>query len=109
MTPSSRSPKAKEANALVIPDGMKADEITIRPIEDETERAQRLRKDYLSFIVKDLLATCVAMVVIVSSAAIALVMLARSSSSLEERRFAITIVSSTLTALVGFVYGKAVK
>jgi hypothetical protein len=109
MTPSSRSPRAKDANALVIPDGMKADEITIRPIEEETERTQRLKKDFLSFIVKDLLATCLAMVIIVSSAVIALILLARSSSTLEERRFAITILTSTLTALVGFVYGKAVK
>ena len=88
---------------------MVPDVITIRPIEDEAERAQRLRKDFLSFIVKDLLATIIAMAIIVASAVLALVLLARPAASLEERRFAITIVTSTLTALVGFVYGKAAK
>jgi hypothetical protein len=83
--------------------------VKIRPTQDKAERSQRLRKDFLSFIVKDLLATCVAMVILVASAVIALVLLVRPSSTLEERRFAITILSSTLTALVGFVYGKAVK
>ncbi|MFO0950805.1 MAG: hypothetical protein U0835_06550 [Isosphaeraceae bacterium] len=108
MTKSSGKPPSQDMN-FVVPQGMTVEPVTFKPLEDQKERDQRLRKDFLSFVVKDLLATTVAIAILLAAAVVAFALLLRSSSTVEEKRFAITILSSILSALVGFVFGKAVK
>ncbi|CAN5901557.1 hypothetical protein BH23PLA1_BH23PLA1_21230 [soil metagenome] len=105
------SPAKNRANpdSLTIPRGTELVEHRIRRSEKEIERRYRLSQGYWSFLVKDLLAYLIAFAIVIATAFYCFWVLMRSGPSAEERRWAISILTSVLTAVVGFAFGKATK
>lgn len=94
----------------MIPEGfVKEGKIEFRPPESPDERRHRLRKDFWSFAVKDLLSYAVALSVLTAASAYSLVVLWRSGSRPEERSWAMSTLTSLLVGIVGYVFGKATK
>lgn len=77
--------------------------------ESPDERRQRLRTEFLSFLVKDLLAYLVAFGVIVVAAIYCFSVLWSREVTDDDRRWATSVLGSMLTALVGFAFGKSMK
>jgi len=65
--PSNRPGSKRFPEVLGIPEGLEVKEFRLGPIEDKAERAQRLWKEKLSFIVRDLLSYIVAFSIIVGA------------------------------------------
>ena len=92
-----------------VPLGMEPTHFAARRIEDEAERRARLRREFLEFLFKDLLAYAVAFGVIIAAAIYSFAVLWRRDVSDDDRRWATSVLGSMLTALVGFAFGKAMK
>jgi hypothetical protein len=103
----SRAKSVQGPEDLILPQGLQATEFRAQRPEDETERAFRLKKEYWSFLVKDLLAYCLALVLILAAALYAFSILLSSQTAAEDRQFAMSILTSLLTAVAGFAFGKA--
>jgi hypothetical protein len=98
----------EDLKVLQIPHGI-IEELRFKPSEDERERDHRLRKDFLSFLVKDLLASFIAFLIVIGATIYSLWALMHPSLSKEERQWAMSMLASLGTAVVGFVFGKATK
>ena len=106
---SSRAKNRFEPDSLTIPDGTELVEYRLKRAESLVERRARLRQEFLAFLVKDLLAYLVAFGLIGIAALYCFSVLLKHGETLEDRRWAMSIVGSLLTALVGFAFGKATK
>ena len=82
--PSSNPGKQADIKSIIIPPGMTVEgEITLKPAESLVERRARLRQEFLSFLVKDLLAYLVAFGLIVFAALYGFLVLLRRGETLE--------------------------
>jgi Sec-independent protein secretion pathway component TatC len=106
--PTDRS-KHQSTVPLFVPEGMVAKEIKLEPIEDNLERKHRIWKDKISFLVNDILASFIAFAVLIGIITYSIWSLTRPDLTKEDKQFAISILTSAGTAVVGFVFGKAKK
>ena len=91
---------------FIIPDGLSAKKIEFEPAEDNKERDHRLRKDWWSFFVNDVLASIVAFAVLLTLVVFSFATLIRASSTPDDRRFATSMLTAVGPAVAGVVFGK---
>ncbi len=103
--PSNRSPR-KSPLSFMVPQGMTTKEIKFEPAENAKEREHRLRKDWWSFVVNDLVASVIAYVVLMAVVVFSFWTLAKSSASPDDKKFATSMLAAVLAAVAGFVFGK---
>jgi hypothetical protein len=103
-------PKSQlNVKSVVIPEGMTVKEFKLEPTEDELDRKHRIWKDKLSFLVKDLLAYILALLLVFCSMIYSFWILAHQNLPKDDRQFAMSLLTALGTAVVGFVFGKATK
>lgn len=107
--PSSRARNQVIVQTFRIPEGMTVKELKPEPTEDELDRSHRLWKDKLSFLVTGLPAYILAFLVVFGSMVYSFWVLAHPSMPREDRQFAMSMLMSLGTAVVGFIFGKATK
>jgi hypothetical protein len=81
----------------------------IETLEDPKEQAERLRKEFLSFLFKDLSAYAVAVLIVLVALVSCFVLLVLRDSTLQEKIWAMPVLSSIFTGAVGFAFGKSVS
>jgi hypothetical protein len=107
---SGRAKKQSDVDSIILPSGMAVEgEYRFKPPESAIEKKHRLRKDFLSFLVKDLLAYLIASLIIIVATSYSFWMLMHPERSREERQWAMSMLTALGTAVVGFVFGKATK
>ena len=105
--PTSRSRRQTPIPSINL-EGLSAKTVEFERKETTSERDQRLKKDWWSFVVEDFLATVVAFIVLIALVAISTVLLFRSTLP-DDRHFATSTLAAVGTAVVGFAFGKATK
>lgn len=93
---------------LLSRDDVKVD-LQVSTSEDDKEKALRLRKDFLGFIVKELAPYVLAMGFIVAIGWYCFTVLNRSASTTEEKQRAWSGLSAILGLVVGVITGKGIK
>jgi hypothetical protein len=83
--------------------------VEIKSTEDPTKMEHRLRKEFFSFIVKDLCTYGVAILIVLVILIYCFIVLVVRSSSPEEKSWAMSILTSILTGAIGFAFGKSSK
>ena len=83
--------------------------VEIKTTEDPTEMEHRLRKEFFSFVVKDLCAYGIAILIVLVVLIYCFIVLVVRSSSPEEKSWAMSILTSILTGAIGFAFGKSSK
>jgi hypothetical protein len=106
---SSRARNVATRTSLELPEGSELVRFEGGRKESVDERRHRLRTEFLSFLVKDLLAYLVAFGVIVVAAIYCFSVLWARDVTDDDRRWATSVLGSMLTALVGFAFGKSMK
>jgi hypothetical protein len=106
MAERSGDPKHLDLGKLLDP---KRVNFEIKTPEDPAERDHRLRKDFLSFLIKDLSAYVVAVLIVIVVLIYGFVVLVVRDSSTEERSWAMSVLASILTGAVGYAFGKSSK
>jgi hypothetical protein len=81
----------------------------IKTPEDPAEWDHRLRKDFLSFVIKDLSAYVAAILIALIALIYCFVVLIIRDSSPQEKGWAMSVLASILTGAVGFTLGKSSK
>ncbi len=97
-------PKPFDLSKLLDP---KRVDFEIKTPENPAERDHRLRKDFLSFLVKDLSAYVVAILIVLVVLIYCFVVLVIRDSSAQETGWAMSVLASILTGAVGFTFGKS--
>jgi uncharacterized RDD family membrane protein YckC len=106
MAERSSDPKSLDLGKLLDPKRVKFE---IKTPEDPAERDHRLRKEFLSFLIKDLSAYVIAVLIIIVVLIYCFVALVIRNSSPQERGWAMSVLASILTGAVGFAFGKSSK
>ena len=106
---SNRGQDRLERRQVSIPEGLVAQQIILNREERPDERRQRLRKEFLSFLVHDLLATLVAIGLVIATGTYCFWVMVGNVASIDDRNWAISVLASLFTALTGFVYGRATR
>jgi hypothetical protein len=83
--------------------------VEIKTTEHPTELDHRLRKEFLSFVVKDLSAYGVAILIVLIVLIYCFSVLVLRSSSPEQKSWAMSVLTSILTGAIGFAFGKTSK
>jgi hypothetical protein len=117
--PANPSKKQADLRTATIPEGMKAimlpegmeieTEITLRPLETPAQRAHRHRMEVRQFWVKEAPVHLTAIGIAISGAVAALVLTFRPGSSVEDKKWAYSVLSYLLIGVVGFAFGKVAK
>jgi hypothetical protein len=101
-------PRRAEIAPLSVP-GMELKALEYQPIEDDQEKAQRLRKELLNFYVKDLLIWIVGCLVVVLAVLYCFGVLIRTDSLSADKERAWSAFTGILGRIVGLLFGKAAK
>jgi hypothetical protein len=80
--------------------------VEIKTTEHPTEMDHRLRKEFLSFVVKDLSTYGIAILIVLVALIYCFSVLVLRSSSSEEKAWAMSVLTSILTGAIGFAFGK---
>jgi hypothetical protein len=83
--------------------------LEIKTVEDPAEMGHRLRKEFLSFLVKDLCTYGVAILIVLVVLTYCFIVLVIRTSTPEEKNWAMSILTSILTGAIGFAFGKSSK
>jgi hypothetical protein len=83
--------------------------VEIKTIEHPAEMDHRLRKEFLSFVVKDLSTYGVAILIVLVVLIYCFRVLVLRSSSADEKTWAMSVLTSILTGAIGFAFGKTAK
>ena len=83
--------------------------VEIKTAEDPAELDHRLRKEFFSFLVKDLCTYGVAILIVLVVLLYCFIVLVVRSSSPEEKNWAMSVLTSILSGAVGFAFGKTSK
>jgi len=83
--------------------------VEIKTAENPMEMDYRLRKEFLSFVAKDLCTFGVAILIVLVALIYCFVVLVVRSSSPEEKNWAMSVLTSILTGAIGFAFGKSSK
>ncbi len=87
-------------------------QLTIKPREDPAERDSRLRIEEANAahqLKKDFALNILACVVILVALGLCVWSIVRASSTEEDRRWAVTLLTAIVSALLGYVTGKSSK
>jgi hypothetical protein len=107
---SSRSKEQKPAESVTIPAGFALEgKLEFKPPEDMEERRHRLRKDAWSFWVKEASVYLVALLVLLMTTAYCFWVLLRPGAAKEERQWVMSVLTSLIVGIVGYVFGKSIK
>ena len=90
----------------MVPQGLTTKEIKFEPAESVKERDRRLRKEWWSFVVNDLIASAIAYAVLIAVVVFSFWTLARSSATPDDRKAATSMLAAVLAAVAGFVFGR---
>jgi hypothetical protein len=101
-------PKPLDFNDVLQKGEVKVD-LQVKTAEDDQEKTLRLRKDFLSFLVKDLAPYVMAILFVLVMGGYCFVVLNRSGSTPEEKQRAWSALSAILGLVVGIITGKAMK
>ena len=108
--PSSRSATQKDARSLIFPTGMNLEgEIKLKATETAADKKHRHRMEVREFWVKEAPLHLAAIGIVIFTTALSLVMAFRPGYSIEEKKWAISVLSYLLIAVAGFAFGKAAK
>ena len=102
------APKKLDFNELLHQGDVKVD-LQVKTAEDEKEKTLRLRKDFYSFLVKDLAPYVMAMLFVFAMGGYCFWVLNRSRSTPEETQRAWSALSAIPGLVVGIITGKAMK
>ena len=96
--------------AEILTRGVRIEELKIKGPEDPEDKRLRRRKDFLLFLVKDLLAYLVAFTFIGAIGIYCFIILIKHGAAIsEEAQKVWPIVSGILAGIVGMVFGRATK
>jgi hypothetical protein len=108
--PSHSSRKPGDLKTIAIPDGVEVEgEIKLRAIETVANRKHRHRMEVREFWVKEAPVHLTAIAIVVGSMALSLVVVFRPGSSVDDKKWAVSVLSYLLMAVAGFAFGKAAK
>jgi hypothetical protein len=102
------NPKEVNVPASLRVTGMKATKLEYQAIEDEEEKALRLRKDSLSFYFKELSVWILAPLFIVIAWCVCLWILISGGFSATEKEWARTVFMAITSGAVGVFFGKQI-
>jgi hypothetical protein len=106
MAERSNDPKSLDLGKQFDPKKFK---VEIKTAEDPTEMDHRLRKEFFSFLVKDLCTYGIAILIVLVVLIYCFIVLVIRSSSPEEKNWAMSVLTSILTGAIGFAFGKSSK
>jgi hypothetical protein len=106
MAERSNDPKSLDLGKQFDPKKFK---VEIKTAEDPTEMDYRLRKEFFSFLVKDLCTYGVAILIVLVVLIYCFIVLVIRSSFPEEKNWAMSVLTSILTGAIGFAFGKSSK
>src|SRR5262245_37451622 len=101
-------PRKAEIAPLSVP-GMELKALEYKPVEDDQERSQRLRKEMLNFFVKDLLIWIIGCLFIILTGLYCFWVLIRTNSPPADKERAWSAFMAILGGIVGLLFGKAAK
>jgi hypothetical protein len=108
--PSHSSRKPGDLKTIDIPDGVEVEgEIKLRAIETAANRKHRHRMEVREFWVKEAPVHLTAIAIVVGSMVLSLVVVFRPGSSVDDKKWAVSVLSYLLMAVAGFAFGKAAK
>ena len=106
MAERSREPQHLDLGKLLDP---KKVNFEIKTPEDPAEKDHRLRKEFLSFVIKDLSAYVLAILIVIVVLIYCFMVLVIRDSPSQERGWAMSVLASILTGAIGFAFGKSSK
>ena len=77
--------------------------------EHHSERSHRLRKENWSFWVKDVSTLVMALLILLATAIYCFWTLIRTDPPLDEKKFVMSILTSLVVGIVGYLFGKVTK
>lgn len=104
-----RAKAQQDISSFSIPEGTELVDYRLKKVEDDLEKRHRLRLEFLSFVFKELLPYLLSIGLILVTSVYCFWVLWQSSRPSEERKWAMSIITALLTAIVGFAFGKSTK
>jgi len=92
-----------------IPEGSKLDNITIKAPEDPDDKSLRLRKEFWTFVVKELAAYLVAFLFLVGIGVYCCFVVIRNGVMSPEARVVFPLITTLFGGVVGLIVGKTGK
>jgi hypothetical protein len=109
----SSDPKPKQVklrDEFIVPAGFDIEgKLEFKPPEDPDAKRHRLRKEVWSFWVKEALTYIVALIILLMTAVYCFWVLLKPGTTLEERKWVMSVVTSLIVGIVGYVFGKSTK
>ncbi len=103
-----RPASPSRSTAITIPEGVNVEgDLKIKPIESNSDRLHRHRMEVRDFWVKQAPIHLVAILILVGSTLLAMIWAFRPGSAAEDKKWAVSVLSSLLIATAGFAFGKA--
>jgi hypothetical protein len=93
----------------LLPEGSKVESISIKAPEDPEDKAARLRREFWSFVVKELAAYAVAFVFLATIGGYCCFVVARNGVVSAEARAVFPLITTLFGGVVGMIVGKAGK
>ena len=93
----------------LLPEGSKVENVSIKAPEDPEDKAARLRREFWSFVVKELAAYAVAFLLLVMIGGYCCFVVARHGVVSHEARAVFPLITTLFGGVVGMIVGKAGK
>ena len=93
----------------LLPEGSKVESISIKAPEDSEDKAARLRREFWSFVVKELVAYVVAFLFLIAIGVYCCFVVARHGVVSPEARAVLPLITTLFGGVVGMIIGKAGK
>jgi hypothetical protein len=98
------------SRVITLPEGMELEgDLKVRAIETPAQRSHRLKMEVRRFWVEEAPIHITAIGIAVSGTIAAMVLMFRPGSSVEDKKWAFSVLSHLLIAIAGFAFGKAAK
>lgn len=108
--PTSRPGSQKDFRSLIFPSGMDVEgEIKLKAVETPADRKHRHQMEVREFWVKEAPVHLTAIGIVVSGTILSLILFFRPGYSIEEKKWAVSVLTYLLIAVAGFAFGKAAK
>lgn len=96
--------------AITVPEGMDVQgEIKLKAVETASDKKHRHRMEVREFWVKEAPVHLAAIGIVVGTSALSLFIAARPGYSIDDKKWAVSVLSYLLIAVAGFAFGKAAK
>ena len=93
----------------LLPEGSKVESVSIKAPEDPEDKAARLRREFWSFVVKELAAYAVAFLFLSAIGGYCCFVVARNGVVSAEARAVFPLITTLFGGVVGMIIGKAGK